>query len=136
MKATSTALEKIPNVIIDSNGIFKYIQIYVRDIFTDESKYVIRGYKKHKFHADNFADFSNSNLIINIILVELPKLEITKSVEYECVGGGRVDVNESDKRIFVYGYSQSYGRCDHQLTCDLLGKVYTDYNITWSNEGY
>jgi hypothetical protein len=60
MKVPSKSLEKIPNVIIDSHGIFKYIQILVTDNFKDESKYVIRGYSKYKFHADNFDDFSQS----------------------------------------------------------------------------
>jgi hypothetical protein len=30
----------------------------------------------------------------------------------------------------------AYGRCDHQLSCDILQKEFQNYEITWSNEGY
>lgn len=53
----SNILDKIPNCKLDANGVFKYIQINVKATFSTESKFVVRGYKKHKFHADNFDDF-------------------------------------------------------------------------------
>jgi len=56
----TSCLDKIKNSKIDQHGVFKYIQIYVRDIFTNEYKNVIRGYKKYKYHADNYSDFVNS----------------------------------------------------------------------------
>lgn len=129
MKSTnaSNILSKIPDCIIDSNGVFKYIQIYIKDIFENKSKYIVRGFKKYKFHADNFYDFSN---------IELPKYDALKFIEFECVGGGRLDINQENKTIFVYGYSQSYGRCDHSVSCEIIKQNFPDYNITWSNEGY
>jgi phosphohistidine phosphatase len=36
----------------------------------------------------------------------------------------------------VYGYSQGYGKADHQVAVDILKKKYCDYNVTWSDEGY
>ena len=57
MKASASILDKIPNVIIDTHGVFKYIQIFVRSSSTDETKYVVRGYTKYKYHADNYEDF-------------------------------------------------------------------------------
>lgn len=30
----------------------------------------------------------------------------------------------------------AFGRCDHQITCDILQKDYDNYKITWSDEGY
>jgi phosphohistidine phosphatase len=126
--ATSAILDRIQNCIIDSHGIFKYIQIQVKEINDASlSKYVVRGYLKHKFHADNFDDFSKE--------IENSK-DLHKLVEYECVGGGRININKDDKTIFVYGYSQSYGQCNHQISCDILKQYYPDYTITWSNEGY
>jgi len=61
---SASILEKIPNVKIDPNGIFKYIQIYVKNPFSGDSKYVIRGFKKYKFHLDNFNDFQSINIKI------------------------------------------------------------------------
>ncbi len=34
------------------------------------------------------------------------KYDLEKSVDSECVGGGRVKVDKENKSIFVYGYSQ------------------------------
>ncbi len=64
MKSTTNILDRIPNVILDPNGVFKYIQIFVRNTTTNESKHVVRGYNKFKYHADNYADFvSKHNLL-------------------------------------------------------------------------
>lgn len=52
-------LDLIPNCIIDPKGKFKYIQILVENNINKESKHVVRGYSRHKFHADNFEDFSS-----------------------------------------------------------------------------
>ena len=32
--------------------------------------------------------------------------------------------------------NSAYGRCDHNLSCEILKEFYPDYNITWSNDGY
>ena len=46
--------------------------------------------------------------------------------------------NLKKKTIFVYGYSNAYGRYDHQheKSVEMLKEVYPDYKITWSNDGY
>jgi hypothetical protein len=56
---SSNVLDNIPNCIIDPKGVFKYIQIFVRSKFTDEKKYVVRGFKKYSFHAENFENFKS-----------------------------------------------------------------------------
>jgi phosphohistidine phosphatase len=56
-----------------------------------------------------------------------------------CPGGGRIEHSSSNKSIFVYGYSQSYGQADHKISIALLEKKYSEYpkdNFKWSNEGY
>jgi hypothetical protein len=50
-------LDKIPNCILDPKGVFKYIQIHVKS--SDDQKHVVRGYKKHPYHDDNFQDFAS-----------------------------------------------------------------------------
>ena len=58
-------------------------------------------------------------------------------IQFECVGGGRIEHEPSKKEILVYGYSQGFGRANHQVSVDLLKLKYNDYNsITYSNEGY
>jgi phosphohistidine phosphatase len=33
-------------------------------------------------------------------------------------------------------FFQGYGKADHTISVELLKKVYPDYEITWSDEGY
>jgi phosphohistidine phosphatase len=59
-----------------------------------------------------------------------------KGIESICPGGGRI-LHESDKKqILVYGYSQGFGRADHQKAVEILKKTFNDYKITFSNDGY
>ena len=101
--------EKIPLVYIDPNGVFKYVQI------SCNGKIYIRGIKKYKYHKGIFKSFN----------AEIEKLNLNKKINTKCIGGGR-----------IYGYSNAYGRCEHKLTVEMLKKVYTDYEINWTNEGY
>lgn len=61
----------------------------------------------------------------------------TSGVEYECVGGGRIEHDSNKKEILVYGYSQGFGRANHEVSVSLLKLNYPDYcSITFSNDGY
>ena len=44
--------EEIRGAIIDPSGIFKYIQINVKNMKTKEVKTIVRGYASCAFHAD------------------------------------------------------------------------------------
>jgi hypothetical protein len=57
MKGTSSILDRIPNVKIDPHGVFKYIQIFIRNPSDNESKHIVRGAKKFSYHADNYDAF-------------------------------------------------------------------------------
>ena len=52
-------LDLIPNCIIDQDGIFKYIQIMVKSLSTNEWKHVVRGYRKYDYHAKIYSDFQS-----------------------------------------------------------------------------
>ncbi|XP_057325956.1 14 kDa phosphohistidine phosphatase-like [Microplitis mediator] len=121
----SEALDKIPDVIIDPNGVFKYILVYIHDDNTKQSKPIVRGYKKCKFHADIYETIGEDEL-----------KNYGAGLDTECVGGGRINHNAPAKTIKVYGYSQGFGKADHTIAVGLLKKKYPDYEITWSDEGY
>ena len=89
--------------------------------------------------------------ILDRVAAKFCELEL----EYDCLGGGRIDHKKEEKSILVYGYSmvsqrallkyyiyyilslQGYGRADHSVTVELLKEQYPDYDkITFSNEGY
>lgn len=57
-------------------------------------------------------------------------------LETECVGGGRIEHRPDLKRIKVYGYSQAYGKADHEETKRILIPKYPGYEIETSDEGY
>lgn len=57
-------------------------------------------------------------------------------LETECVGGGRIEHRPDLKRIKIYGYSQAYGKADHDQSKRLLQTDYPDYEIEASDEGY
>lgn len=116
-------LKKIPLVEIDSNGIFKYILIKVHGPEVDgveDNITILRGYERSTWHAD--------------ILEEVEaKLE---PLDCECIGGGRINHNAAEKKLHVYGYSQAYGKANHETSARLLKKIYKDYTISISDEGY
>lgn len=116
----NTKLSNIKDCILSSHGVFKYIQIKVTDN-ENNSKVVVRGWKDLEYHKDNYNRFKEENL-------------------HECsskpIGGGRIDIDKDNKKIFVYGYSQSYGQCDHAETCNIVKSQFSDYTTSWSNEGY
>jgi hypothetical protein len=33
-------------------------------------------------------------------------------------------------------YFIAFGLCEHDLSCQILKETFSDYEITWSNEGY
>lgn len=88
---------------------------------------------------ESIQSFSKAvNLVFFCTLADIFDLfESSKSpIKYECVGGGRIEVEQHNKKIKIFGYSQGFGRADHEMSCDLVRKKYKDYEVTWSNDGY
>ena len=111
----------LPLVKIDEDGVFKYVQI------SYNNKIYLRGRADCKYHKGIYRKFID----------EVKALGKTK-IKTKCLGGGRIEANSKNKTLFVYGYSNAYGRYEHQheKSVEMLKVVYPDYKITWSNEGY
>ncbi|XP_019864529.1 14 kDa phosphohistidine phosphatase [Aethina tumida] len=130
--ASSSVIPQIKDVDIDPNGVFKYILIKVTS--PDEcgklyNKLIVRGYAECPYHSD----------INDKVTRELQALKESKTIRdwrSSVLGGGRIQVDADGKKIKVYGYSQGYGKADHQAAVDVLKTTFTDYEITWSDEGY
>jgi len=116
----SNSFHSIPQIKIDEKDKFKYIQI-----LCNETNYFIWGSKKYKFHNNIYQSFKKQ-LKLHYIPINICKV----------LGGGRISFNKTNKKIFVYGYSNRFGRCKHEITVNLLKKYYQNYNISFSNEGY
>lgn len=129
----STALiPQVRDVDIDSNGVFKYILLKVTSPNQDgklEEKMIVRGYAECPYHSD----------INDKVTEELQKLKSSQAIRdwrSKVLGGGRISHDPETKSIKVYGYSQGYGKADHQLTVDILKKTYPEYKLEYSDEGY
>ena len=119
-------LSDINDVHIDEEGIFKYIQIQIKNIQTNESKVIIRGFEECEYHADIYDRV-------------LPFLQ-GAGYKCKCVGGGRI--KRSKNEIFVYGYSVGFGKADHAISCEVIRNWVDEKQLKeikkvhWSDEGY
>ncbi|XP_020936880.1 14 kDa phosphohistidine phosphatase [Phacochoerus africanus] len=125
--AAAADLAQIPDVDIDSDGVFKYVLIRVHAVSppgtpAGESKEIVRGYKWAEYHADIYDKVSG----------EMQK----KGIDCECLGGGRISHQSQDKKIHVYGYSMGYGRAQHSISTEKIKARYPDYSVTWADDGY
>lgn len=57
-------------------------------------------------------------------------------LDCEPLGGGRISHDPENKKIHIYGYSQGYGKANHETTAKLVKEAYPGYTITISDEGY
>ncbi|CAG9580966.1 unnamed protein product [Danaus chrysippus] len=113
----------VPVVDIDPEGVFKYILINLYDKNLSESepqKVLVRGYKRCNYHSDIFDE----------VQAKLSPLDC------EPLGGGRISHDPENKKIHIYGYSQGYGKADHEITAKLVKEAYPAYTISISDEGY
>ncbi|NP_001040265.1 phosphohistidine phosphatase [Bombyx mori] len=119
----SGSLHKVPKVDMDKSGVFKYILLKVYDQEVDgvePSTMVLRGYKRCNYHSDIYDEVQG------------------KLIPFDCEpwGGGRISHDPDNKKIHIYGYSQAYGKADHEEAAKLIKNAYPDYTITISDEGY
>ncbi|XP_037654358.1 14 kDa phosphohistidine phosphatase [Choloepus didactylus] len=118
---------QIPDVDIDSDGVFKYVLIRVHSAPPSgspagKSKEIVRGYKWAEYHANIYDKVSG----------ELQK----EGFECECLGGGRISHQSQARKIHVYGYSMGYGRAQHSISTAKIQAKYPDYEVTWTDDGY
>nr|XP_053610611.1 14 kDa phosphohistidine phosphatase-like isoform X2 [Plodia interpunctella] len=117
------ALEAVPKVDIDPEGVFKYILLKVHGKAKDNqevSTTIVRGYKRCNYHSDIYDEVQ-------------AKL---KNLDCEPLGGGRISHDSENKKIHIYGYSQGYGKADHEVAAKLIKECFPSYTITISDEGY
>ncbi|KAH1005442.1 hypothetical protein HUJ04_006431 [Dendroctonus ponderosae] len=69
-------------------------------------------------------------------LQALKSSKVIKDWRSKVLGGGRIKHDPGAKTINVYGYSQGFGKADHELSVDIIKTQYPSYQITWSDEGY
>ena len=99
------------------------------DSKTGSEKYlIVRGWEDCAFHADILDKFQNEEMQNDT--------ELNSNFTSSCPGGGRINHDPENKQIVIYGYSQGYGRCDHEVTHQFVTEEFPDYAVSWNNEGY
>ncbi|XP_071984481.1 14 kDa phosphohistidine phosphatase-like isoform X2 [Engystomops pustulosus] len=86
-------LDSVPEVVIDPDGVFKYILVRVSPASSEPERYrdVVRGTKSAEYH----------NHIFEILDPEMQAMQL----KCKCLGGGKIEHNSKDKKIRIYGES-------------------------------
>ncbi len=110
-------LEGIKEVVIDADCDQKYIVAEV--IGGDNKKIVVRGDVWCKYHKD----------IFSLLKRELNGI----AVGVVCLGGGRINMNSSNKVIRVYDLSGEYGvEPDREQTVRMIKLAFPDFEVSFS----
>ncbi|KAG8436497.1 hypothetical protein GDO86_007554 [Hymenochirus boettgeri] len=115
------ALESVPEVRIDPDGVFKYVLLRVSSVEggTEQHRDIVRGTKSAEYH----------NHIFEKVNPELQAL----GLECKCLGGGKIEHNSKEKKIRIFGESTGYGKADHSITAEKLKKTFIGYEVTCSD---
>ena len=110
----------LSDVIIDTNGDFKYILIEMTNKTNlNDYKYLVRGSNEFNYHKRLYFNFMQNSVY------KFP--EMYNNFNFKVLGGGRIAFRNND--IVVYGASGVYGKANHKLTCNLLKSRFPSYNI-------
>ncbi len=123
-------LPSVPAVEIDPEGVFKYVLLRVSQPSTSAVRFLVRGFGWASYHDDIYQPSKSA-------VLEAAAAVKADAVVVSCAGGGRIRHDAASQTILVYGYSQAYGRADHQIAVEALKAAYPGYSsITFSNDGY
>lgn len=95
-------LEEISEVIIDSEGDFKFVQLRYKE------KTILYGNSKGILHRKLYHSFLNEFIKEDQVKEVIP------------IGGGRINIDKYKKVIETYGYSDIYGRFNDSVVKDIL----------------
>ncbi|XP_071773730.2 14 kDa phosphohistidine phosphatase [Centroberyx gerrardi] len=118
--AMADTLAKVPDVEIDPEGTFKYILVRVKVKDGDVHKDIVRGTKNAEYHNHIFEKVN-------------PAMEAL-GMECKCLGGGKIEHNNTEKKLRVFGESTAFGKADHSVSVEKLKSAFGDYEITWSDD--
>jgi phosphohistidine phosphatase len=116
-------------------GKHKYVLMKVYNEETNEKKFLVRSYARCSYHAENFQK----------AVRELRKDERMATLKAHVIGGGRIEYDKEKKRVFVYGYSMTFGRTPgcNKKTMEIIRKRFAEEDgdgplaeCEWSDEGY
>ena len=124
-----TKYAEIKGAILDKEGDYKYIQIFIKDTKTFKTKTVVRGYKSCNSHIEILQKFMYQEL------QEVPRMSFKRLLIW-CPGGGQIrkTCTDQERKIIVYGTSSRYGKADHQKSKVILGTDFFGHTIEISED--
>jgi NAD+ diphosphatase len=84
------------------------------------SKFIVRGDPRAAYHNNIFTQ---------------AKTEL-RQFDLDVLGGGRIVVDDDERRISVYGYSAAFGPAVHEISQSVLRRAYPLHDICVSYDGY
>ena len=112
----------LPSVEI-AQGAHKYVLI--RAQYEGKTQFIVTSRKGAHYHR-NAAD------------PMIFKLEEAGYSDIEVEGGGRIFLDEKEKKISVFGHSYGFGQANHAVSQMIIksDERYKDFDITISDDGY
>mmetsp|Transcript_39563 Transcript_39563/g.47560 ORF Transcript_39563/g.47560 Transcript_39563/m.47560 type:complete len:206 (+) Transcript_39563:29-646(+) len=70
-----------------------------------------------------------------------PMIDILEKHQFrniQVTGGGRILLEDDEKKISIFGYSYGFGKADHAVSKRVIESDdrYKDFEVTWSDAGY
>ena len=113
----------------ETGGTFKYIQITVTDAESQEEVILVRGWRSCQYHQDILSLFRRNEVNNH------PK-KGNRRLKTSSPGGGRIEYDIESKKITCFGYSNSFGQADHEMSTEIIKKSFPDFTVEWNNDGY
>jgi len=124
--STSSGAQRIDQVaeVRIAPGTWKYVLLQAHDAFGGK-RILVRNTANLQYHAE---------------MAHEAKKELHGLQKVDVLGGGRIAFEGSPKKISVWGYSKTFGRCEpcNKQAAELIRRsdAYGQFPVTWSNEGY
>ena len=108
-------------------GRHKYVLMKVYNEETNEKKFLVRSYARCSYHAENFQRGGQRT----------EKRRADGDVESARHRGGRIEYDKEKKRVFVYGYSMTFGRTPgcNKKTMEIIRKRFAEEDSRRSSRG-
>ena len=117
------SFDDIREAIIDGQGQFKFAQIEIINSETDETKMVIRGYE----------GLTHPEILKKFIFEELKDIPVKVKSRWQIKGKAGGIIIHKARKIQIYGTSEEFGRPNHSLVKDIIGKEYKGYRFAWTS---
>lgn len=108
-----------------SEGSHKYVLIRAHHPTDGAEQYIVTSRTNAAYHR-------------NAAEPVIEALERAGYYDVDVIGGGRLTLDTSARRIAIFGFSYGFGRADHSLSQQVVQEDprYKDFHVTISNEGY